>query len=71
MSTGNGSALLDPRAARQALQAARGIEKVHLLLSAPDPEALVQSIPPHELYLAVLEVGPDSDQYRDRNCNRD
>jgi len=59
MSTGNGSALLDPRAARQALQAARGIEKVHLLLSAPDPEALVQSIPPHELYLAVLEVGPE------------
>src|SRR5690349_16660147 len=59
MSTGNGSALLDPRAARQALQAARGQEKVHLLLSAPDPEALVQSIPPHELYLAVLEVGPD------------
>jgi Family of unknown function (DUF6178) len=59
MSTGNGSALLDPRAARQALQAARGKEKVHLLLSAPDPEALVQSIPPHELYLAVLEVGPE------------
>src|SRR5712692_2533788 len=59
MSTGNGSALLDPRAARQALQAAHGQEKVHLLLSAPDPEALVQSIPPHELYLAVLEVGPE------------
>jgi Family of unknown function (DUF6178) len=59
MSTSNGSALLDPRAARQALQAARGKEKVHLLLSAPDPEALVQSIPPHELYLAVLEVGPE------------
>jgi hypothetical protein len=59
MSTGNGSALLDPRAARQALQAARGQEKVNLLLSAPDPEALVQSIPPHELYLAVLEVGPE------------
>ena len=59
MSTGNGSALLDPRAARQALQAARGKDKVDLLLSAPDPEALVQSIPEHELYLAVLEVGPD------------
>src|SRR5712671_1999859 len=58
MKTGNGSsALLDPRAARQALQAARGNEKVDLLLSAPDPEELVQSIPPHELYLAVLEVG--------------
>ena len=60
MGSGNGSsALLDPRAARQALSAARGKEKVDLLLSAPDPEALVQSIPPHELYLAVLEVGPE------------
>ena len=59
MSTGNGSALLDPRAARQALQAARGNEKVNLLLSAPDPEALVQSIPAHELYLAVLEIGAE------------
>ena len=57
--TGNGSALLDARAARSALQAARGKEKVDLLLSAPDPEALVQSIPEHELYLALLEVGPD------------
>jgi len=58
--SGNGSsALLDPRAARQALSAARGMEKVDLLLSAPDPEALVQSIPPHDLYLAVLEVGPE------------
>jgi len=59
MSTGNGSALLDPRAARHALQAARGKEKLDLLLSAPDPEALVQSIPPHDLYLAVLEVGAE------------
>ena len=59
MSTGNGSVLLDPRSARQALQAARGEDKVDLLLSAPDPEALVQSIPEHELYLAVLEVGPE------------
>jgi hypothetical protein len=50
---------LDPRAARSALQVARGKEKVDLLLSAPDPEALVQSIPEHELYLALLEVGPD------------
>jgi hypothetical protein len=55
----NGSALLDPRAARSELQAARGKEKVDLLLSAPDPEALVQAIPEHELYLALLEVGPD------------
>jgi hypothetical protein len=56
---GNGSsALLDVRSARQALSSARGREKVDVLLSAPDPEALVQSIPEHELYLAVLEVGP-------------
>lgn len=60
MGTGNGSsALLDPRTARQALQAARGKEKVDLLLSAPDPEALVQAIPEHDLYLALLDVGPD------------
>ena len=43
MGSGNGSsAVLDPRAARQALSVARGKEKVDLLLSAPDPEALVQ-----------------------------
>ena len=60
MPGGNGSsALLDVRSARQALSAAPGNEKVDLLLSAPDPEALVQSIPEHELYLAVLEVGPE------------
>ncbi len=59
MGSGNGSALLDPRAARHALQAARGKEKVDLLLSAPDPEKLVQSIPEQELYLALLEVGPE------------
>jgi Family of unknown function (DUF6178) len=41
------------------LQAARGKEKLDLLLSAPDPEALVQSIPEHDLYLALLEIGPD------------
>ena len=57
--TGNGSALLHLRAARSALQAARGKEKVDLLLSAPDPEALVQAIPENELYLALLEIGPD------------
>ncbi|HYZ90031.1 MAG TPA: DUF6178 family protein [Myxococcales bacterium] len=60
MSTGNGSsALLDPRSAQRALQAAHGKEKLDLLLSAPDPEALVQSIPEHDLYLALLEIGPD------------
>ena len=60
MSTGNGSsALLDPRTAQQALQAAHGKEKVDFLLSGPDPEALVQAIPEQDLYLALLEVGPD------------
>lgn len=60
MSTGNGSSgLLDPRTAQKALQAARGREKLDLLFSAPDPEALVQSIPEHDLYLALLEIGPD------------
>lgn len=60
MSTGNGSsALLDPRTAQHALQAARGKEKVDFLLSGPDPEALVQAIPEQDLYLALLEVGPD------------
>jgi len=32
---------------------------VDILLSAPDPEALVQQIPEHELYLAVLEIGAE------------
>jgi hypothetical protein len=59
-SGGNGSAaLLDVRAARAALQAARGKEKLEILLSAHDPAALVQAIPPQELYLAILDAGPD------------
>jgi hypothetical protein len=59
-SDGNGSAaLLDVRAARAALQAARGKEKLEILLSAHDPAALVQAIPPQELYLAILDAGPD------------
>ena len=57
MSGQNGLALLDVRTARAALAAARGEEKLDLLLSAPDPLRLVQSIPPGELYLAVLDVG--------------
>src|SRR5256885_1910730 len=52
----NGSAALAPR---RALAAAAGKEKLDVLLSAPDPEALVQSIPDHELYLALLEIGPE------------
>jgi len=52
----NGSGALLPR---RALAAAAGKEKLDLLLSAPDPEALVQSIPDQELYLALLEIGPE------------
>src|SRR5689334_1656413 len=52
----NGSGALAPR---RALAAAAGKEKLDVLLSAPDPEALVQSIPDQELYLALLEIGPE------------
>jgi hypothetical protein len=52
----NGSGALAPR---RALAAANGKEKLDVLLSAPDPEALVQSIPDQELYLALLEIGPE------------
>ena len=48
----NGSGALAPR---RALAAAIGKEKLEVLLSAPDPEALVQSIPDQELYLALLK----------------
>src|SRR5438270_1690577 len=54
--TTNGSGALSPR---RALAAAQGKEKLDILLSAPDPEALVQSIPDQELYLALLEIGPE------------
>ena len=60
MSTGNGTgALLDLRAARAALAQASGREKLELLLGGPDPRGLVQSVPPQELYLAVLDIGLD------------
>jgi len=52
----NGSGALAPR---RALAAAIGKEKLDYLLSAPDPEALVQAIPDQELYLALLEIGPE------------
>jgi Family of unknown function (DUF6178) len=52
----NGSGALAPR---RALAAATGKEKLDVLLSAPDPEALVQSIPDQDLYLSILEIGPD------------
>ena len=59
MSDARGIALLDPRAARRALQNARGKQKLDLILSAPDPQQLVSSLPPEELYFALLDIGPD------------
>ena len=59
MSEGNGSAVLDPRAARRALQNARGKQKLELILGAPNPEQLVAALPPEELYFALLDIGPD------------
>ena len=49
----------DARSASRALQQAVGSAKLDLLLGAPDPVAFVQSIPEEELYLAVLEIGPE------------
>jgi hypothetical protein len=63
MASGNGtSALLDVAAARAALAVARGEDKLDLLLSAPDPVALVQALPEQDLYLALLEIGLDDGQ---------
>jgi hypothetical protein len=61
MAGGNGTSalLLDVAAARAALAAARGSDKLDLLLSAPDPVALVQALPEQDLYLALLEIGLD------------
>jgi len=56
---GNGSAVLDVRAARRALQTARGKQKLDLIFSAPDPEQLVRALPPQELYFALVDIGPD------------
>jgi hypothetical protein len=52
-------AIQDVRALRRALAEARGRQKINLLLEAPDPVALVRAIPPEELYLALLDVGPE------------
>jgi len=59
VSDARSSALLDPRAARRALQNARGKQKLDLILSVPDPQQLVSSLPPEELYFALLDIGPD------------
>jgi hypothetical protein len=56
---GNGSAVLDARSARRALQGARGKQKLDLILAAPDPEQLVRALPPEELYFTLLDVGPE------------
>jgi hypothetical protein len=59
LAAGNGSELLDVRAARKALRDARGKQKLDLLLSTDDPARLVRSLPPEDLYLALLDIGPD------------
>jgi hypothetical protein len=59
VSEGNGSAVLDPRSARRALQNARGKQKLELILAAPNPEQLVAALPPEELYFTLLDIGPE------------
>lgn len=44
---------------RRALSAARGKQKLDLILDAPDPGQLVRSLPAEELYFALLDIGPD------------
>jgi hypothetical protein len=56
---GNGKALLDVRALRKALRETRGRQKLDLLLSGDEPGKLVRSLPPEDLYLALLDIGPD------------
>src|SRR5262249_22466091 len=52
-------ALLDIRKFRSELREARGKRKLDLIVSAPDPVKLVRSLPPEDLYLALLDIGPD------------
>ena len=59
MAAGNGSSLADIRSLRKDLREARGKRKLDLLLSGPDPAKLVRALPPEELYLALLDIGPD------------
>jgi uncharacterized protein DUF6178 len=56
---GDGSAILDVRGVRRALQTARGKQKLDLILSAPDPEQLVRALPLQDLYFTLVDVGPD------------
>ena len=59
MAAGNGSALLEVRTLRKALREARGKQKLDLLLSTDSPIKLIRSLPPEDLYLALLDIGPD------------
>jgi len=59
MAEGNGSAVLDVRATRRALQNVRCKQKLYLILSAPDPEQIVSALPAEDLYLALVDIGPD------------
>ena len=59
MAAGNGSALLDVRTLRKALREARGKQKLDLLLSTDAPAKLIRSLPPEDLYLALLDIGAD------------
>jgi len=59
VSEGNGSAILDVRGTRRALQSARGKQKLDLILSAPDPEQLVRALPAQDLYFTLIDLGPD------------
>jgi hypothetical protein len=52
-------AVQDLRGLRRDLAQARGRRKMDLLLEAPDPLAVVRALPPEELYLALLDVGPE------------
>jgi len=53
------SELPDVRTVRKALRETRGKQKLEMLLSGDEPGRLVRSLPPEELYLAILDVGPD------------
>jgi len=59
MASGKGSSLLDVRAVRKALREKRGKQKLDLLLSGDEPGKLIRSLPPEDLYLAILDIGPD------------
>jgi hypothetical protein len=47
----------DVERARTALAAARGKQRLDLLLDAPDPGALVRALPADELYFTIREIG--------------